>query len=267
MLKTVRKAMRFAVLLALAAATAAVASAGKYAQQAGPPQQPAQSGSAPGQPPSGSPPAQSGQRILQTIVLDPAHGGTDEGTHGSGGIVEKDVVLTLAQAVQTRLARDGWRVVMTRQGDQTFSFEQRAAIANAQPDAIFISLHVGSSGPQGSANVYYYDFNQVIENQPETAGGGLVSWNRAQSGWQTLSQRLAELLQVELSERLQGTGELPAGAPVYQLREIAEPAVAIEVENINAPSAPALDALGTPLAEAISRAIQAFRMVYQAGAQ
>jgi N-acetylmuramoyl-L-alanine amidase len=194
--------------------------------------------------------------------LDPAHGGTDEGAHGAGGIVEKDIVLVLAQDVQGQLQQAGWNVVMTRTSDQTLSFEQRAAIANAQPNAVFISLHVGSSRPVGSAYVYYYDFGQIIENQPETAVKGLVDWDHAQLDWQGLSQRFAQLLQVELAARFRGSPELPTGAPVYQLREIAEPAIAVEIENVNAGSATDLEAMGTPLARAISSALQAFRVVY-----
>ncbi len=264
MLKIVRKAIWLARFVALAAAVAALAGTGEplrkisngrtFAPQFSPvaatPQQPA---------------AQSTPRTLQTVVLDPAHGGTDEGAHGSGGIVEKDVVLTLARIVQARIEKIGLRVVMTREADQTLSFEQRAAIANAQPNAIFITLHVGSSGPVGSAYAYYYDFSRIIEDQPGAAASGLVDWDRAQLSWQPLSERLAQLLQVELSERLQGSPELPSAAAVYQLREIDEPAVAVEVENVNAPSAQVLDQLETPLAKAITRAVAAFRLVYQAG--
>ncbi|HVB33291.1 MAG TPA: N-acetylmuramoyl-L-alanine amidase [Patescibacteria group bacterium] len=272
MLKTVRKGFRFAILLALAATGAVLARAKIQTQGSGPlreyeriPVSLRQSPALPS-PPQQSPAPPTGP-MLDTVVLDPAHGGTDEGAHGSGGIVEKDVVLTLARVVQSRLERDGVTVVMTRQGDQTLSFEQRAAIANARPDAIFITLHVGSSGPVGSANVYYYDFSQVIENLPETPAAGLVYWDRAQQRSEGFSRRLAQLLQVELSERLRGSPELPSAVPVYQLREIAEPAVAIEIENVNAPSAAALDALGRPLSEAISRAIQSFRIVYPTGAR
>lgn len=268
MLKIVRKAIWLAILLVLAAAVTTFAGGGEQAHERELAAEPSNPQPSSGNLPSGAAPGpaagQSRQRILQTVVLDPAHGGTDEGAHGAGGIVEKKVVLALAKVVQARLEQDGLRVVMTRQDDQTLSFEQRAAIANAQNNAIFISLHVGSSGQVGSANVYYYDFNQVMEAQPEApAAGGWVYWDRAQLRWTALSQRLAQLLQVEIAERLRGSPELPTGAPVYQLREIAEPAVAIEIENVNAPSAAMLDALGTPLAEAISRAIQAFRIVYQ----
>lgn len=262
-----RKAARVAILIALAVPVAVFARASVQSHSLGRQQQFEQPPLPASQSPAGTAPSQPAtqpaQKALQTVVLDAAHGGTDEGAHGAGGIVEKDVVLALAQTVQKRLERDGWNVVMTRKSDQTLSFEQRAAIANAQPNAVFITLHVGSSSPVGSAYAYYYDFGQVVENRPETPTGGLVSWDRAQAGWESLSRRFAELLQVELSVRFKGSPELPTGAPVYQLREIAEPAVAIEIENVNAPSAAALKAFGKPLAQAISRALQAFRLVYQ----
>lgn len=254
MLKSMPKALRIGILIALVAAATAITAAARGGS--------APAGSRVSSQLPGSP-AQPRQSGLQTVVLDPAHGGTDEGAHGAGGILEKDVVLALAQTVQAGLQKDGWKVVMTRTGDQTLSFEQRAAIANAKPNAVFISLDVGSSGSVGSAYVYYYDFSQVIENHPETTVSGLVDWDRAQLKWEPLSRRLAQLLQVELSARLRGSPELPAGAPVYQLREIAAPAIAVEIENVNATSESALEALGKPLATSISEALQAFRIVYR----
>ena len=268
MLKSMRRASRLGMLVALVGAAAVIATAADASLAAVRAPQSLLLVDSPTQIPSGpvpdqQSPAQPTQPGLQTVVLDPAHGGTDEGAHGAGGILEKDVVLTLAQVVRARLRNDGWKVVMTRTGDQTLSFEQRAAIANAQPNAVFISLDVGSSGPVGSTYVYYYDFGQIIENQPETTARGLVDWDRAQLDWEPLSKRLAQLLQVELAARLRGSPELPTGAPVYQLREVAEPAIAIEIGNVNAASATELDAFGKPLAAAISGALQAFRMVYQ----
>lgn len=261
MLNAVRKAARLATYLAVAAALAAPArdgesrSRGKQAPAT--PQQQAQQ----------APPTQPPARKLETVVLDAAHGGTDEGAHGTGGIVEKDTCLALAQAVEARLSQDGLKVVMTRESDETVSFDQRAAIANAQPNAIFVSLHVGSTGKVGTAIAYYYDFSELTE-PPGAAGtapaGGLVAWNQAQQASAGLSRRLAQLVQVELSQRLPGSPELPAGAAVYQLRAIAEPAIAVELASVDAESLDALEARAGPLAEAISQAIGAFRTVYDA---
>ena len=282
MLRAVPKAARFAIFLTLAVALAAFAEAdgGRSRGAPGMIQQqstPAQSSSAPAQakpnppattqPPSRQPPAapqQAPRRTIQTVLVDPAHGGTDEGAHGSSGIVEKDTTLALAQVVAAQLRRDGLRVVMTRTGDQTLSFEDRAAVANAQSSAIFITLHVGSSGPVGSAYAYYYDFSQISPSASRGAAHGFVSWDLAQQPWQSYSRRLAQLLQVELAARFRGSPELPGGAAVYQLREINEPAVAVEIENVNATDANAIKALGAPLAMSISKAIQSFRTVYGA---
>jgi N-acetylmuramoyl-L-alanine amidase len=263
MLSPVRKAALLATYLAAAAALAAFArdgasrSRGKQAPSTQ--QQQAQQA----QP---APPAQPPVRKLEAVVLDPAHGGTDEGAHGTGGIVEKDTCLALAEAVEGRLSQDGLKVLMTREDDETVSFDQRAAIANAQPNAIFVSLHVGSTGPVGTAIAYYYDFSLVAEPPGARAApaGELVPWSQAQRASVGLSRRLAQLVQVELSQRLAGSPELPASAPVYQLRAIGEPAIAIELASVNAENRSALDARAAPLAEALSRAIAAFQRVYEA---
>jgi N-acetylmuramoyl-L-alanine amidase len=278
MLRTVPKAARFAAILALAVALAAFAKTGG-GQSRGVPA-PAQTQSPQPQSPSNTRPPAAGQspspqapppspgqapkRTIQTVVLDAAHGGTDEGAHGTTGIVEKDVTLSLAQIVASRLRQDGVRVVMTRTGDQTASFDDRAATANAQVSSIFLSLHVGSSGQVGSAYAYYFDFSQISPTSSQAAAHGLLSWDLAQQPWQSYSRRLAQLLQAELSARFRGSPDLPSAAEIYQLREINEPAVAVEIENVNASNADSIKALAAPLAISVSRAIQSFRTVYAA---
>lgn len=277
MLKTVQTAKRilnflsFGTVLAVfvlgghAARRSQVTSARSSRQASAAPQKPqANSRSLPSSPAQKSPPPVAHK--LQTVVIDPAHGGTDEGAHGSSGVLEKDVDLTLALAVRARLQQDGLNVVMTRATDRTLSFVDRAGVANAQSNAIFVSLHVGSSGPIGTAFAYYYDFSRLAgPTAPVT--GGLLPWNEAQRSYEPSSRRLAQLLQVELAARFNGSPELPGAAEVYQLRSIAEPAIAVEVESVNVPDAATLDALADPLALSISRAVRSFGMVYVAEAR
>lgn len=273
MLKNVRRGSRVAIFLLLAATLAFLAKAGdaakpqeeqsQFSQQHSP-----ASTSAPltQQQPNSTPqqPTAPSSRTLTTVVLDAAHGGTDEGAHGANGIVEKNVTLALAQIVQTQLQLDGLNVVMTRQTDKTLSFAQRSAIANGQANAVFLTLNVGSTGQMGTAYAYYYDFSRETNIATPSVAGGMLSWDLAQRPWQKYSKRLAQLLQVEFSARLIGSPELPTPAEVYQLRSINEPAVAIELENVNASNASTLTALGQPLAISISHAIQSFRTIYQA---
>jgi N-acetylmuramoyl-L-alanine amidase len=73
------------------------------------------------------------------IILDPAHGGTNTGARGENGLVEKDLVLQIARTLQAQLENQGYRVLMTRTDDSNPSYDDRAAMANAYRDAIFIT--------------------------------------------------------------------------------------------------------------------------------
>ena len=79
------------------------------------------------------------------VVLDPAHGGTDPGARGTGGIRESEIVLDFVIQVRRALELQGFQVVQTRQGNENPSFDDRSATANAQRGAVFVSLHISST--------------------------------------------------------------------------------------------------------------------------
>jgi len=79
------------------------------------------------------------------VILNPAHGGADTGARGPSGAIEKDVVLLFARIVRIELERQGYRVVTTRNDDSNPSYDDRAAVANSHRDALFISIHLGST--------------------------------------------------------------------------------------------------------------------------
>jgi N-acetylmuramoyl-L-alanine amidase len=199
------------------------------------------------------------------VVLDPAHGGADQGARGSSGISESDVVLSFARLVRISLEGQGLRVVLTRQANEDPSFDDRSKLANSQRGVIFITVHVSSTGQPGTVRVY--------SQPPETAPGAnqaarraeLVSWDHAQIGSLDLSRRLAELIQIQMAQRFRGSPETPLVAPVRQLRTIAAPAVAIEVSSVSLPDRGLLDQMAPAIAEAVARAVAAFRIVYETG--
>ncbi|MBY6091212.1 N-acetylmuramoyl-L-alanine amidase [Pseudooceanicola sp. 502str34] len=85
-----------------------------------------------------------------TVVIDPGHGGIDPGAEFDG-LVEKDLMLTLAREVKDALLRsDGVQVVLTRDDDSFVSLERRVAIAHESRAQIFISLHADLL-PEGKA--------------------------------------------------------------------------------------------------------------------
>lgn len=76
------------------------------------------------------------------IVLDPGHGGIDNGATGFGQSLEKDVVLGFARELKAKLEEGGkYRVVMTRDRDVFVSLGDRVKTAQKSGAALFISIH------------------------------------------------------------------------------------------------------------------------------
>jgi N-acetylmuramoyl-L-alanine amidase len=76
------------------------------------------------------------------IVIDPGHGGVDGGAYGVGGAVEKTIVYDYALELKRRLeAKNRFKVVLTRHGDEFVSLEDRVRIALEAKAALFVSIH------------------------------------------------------------------------------------------------------------------------------
>ena len=81
---------------------------------------------------------------VDTVVLDPGHGGHDKGALSRYGS-EKDFALDVARTLRTLLQAKGLRVIMTREGDYFVPLEVRAQIANAARNSIFVSIHFNAT--------------------------------------------------------------------------------------------------------------------------
>jgi N-acetylmuramoyl-L-alanine amidase len=92
------------------------------------------------------------------VVLDPGHGGIDNGTQ-AGNEAEKSLVLSFGLALRDRIEKAGkYRVVMTRTDDTFIPLGDRVKIARNQGAALFVSIHAdalprGEGDAQG-ATVY-----------------------------------------------------------------------------------------------------------------
>src|SRR4029434_2400515 len=87
---------------------------------------------------------------VQTVVLDPGHGGHDKGALSRYGC-EKDFALDVARKLRPLLQAKGLRVVMTREGDYFVPLDVRAQIANAARDSIFVSIHFNATNDDPNA--------------------------------------------------------------------------------------------------------------------
>jgi N-acetylmuramoyl-L-alanine amidase len=96
---------------------------------------------------------------FSTVVVDAGHGGIDRGAKGADSrSVEKTYALDTAKRVEKGLKARGYRVVMTRKSDYFVPLPTRAAMANRQRNAIFVSIHYNwarRSAAQGTETYYY----------------------------------------------------------------------------------------------------------------
>ncbi len=109
---------------------------------------------------------------LQTVVIDPGHGGHDKGAVGRYGY-EKNFALDVARKLRPLLQAKGLRVIMTREGDYFVPLEVRAQIANAARDSIFISIHFNATDRDPNATGFEI-FSFTPRGAPSTSDNSLA---------------------------------------------------------------------------------------------
>jgi N-acetylmuramoyl-L-alanine amidase len=110
------------------------------------------------QPPRTTPPVDIADK-RPLVVLDPGHGGIDNGTKGTSGELEKNIVLEFAGRVRDRIEKAGkYRVLMTRTDDTFIPLADRVHMARNAGAALFVSIHADSlprkEGDAQGATVY-----------------------------------------------------------------------------------------------------------------
>jgi N-acetylmuramoyl-L-alanine amidase len=201
-------------------------------------------------PPAPLAPAPAG---LRTLVIDPGHGGEDEGVKGSGGTKEKDLVFAASRRLKAAVeGRLGIRVLLTREDDRNIPLDERSALANNNKADLFISLHANASFRQSTSGLLIVTAHfgsgdsDVIEHKPFTGerlpafGGGardveLVPWSEAQVGYLARSEAFARLLEQTLQGRLPIATPPSERAPIRVLETANMPAVLIEIGYLSNP--------------------------------
>jgi len=194
---------------------------------------------------------------LNVVVLDPAHGGTDPGARGTGGIRESEIVLDFGLQVRRALEQQGFQVVQTRAGNENPSFDDRSAMANAQRGAVFVTLHISSTGVPGTVRVYVNS-----DLAPVADSSGMIPWERAQAPFLALSRTFGNLVQGFLAQRFKGSPEIAQVATVRQLRTTAAPAIAVEISSVVVEDRAELDRMAPGVADAIAHGVAAFKPSY-----
>lgn len=88
---------------------------------------------------------------FDTVVVDAGHGGDDHGAQGPDGLLEKTLVLEVAQSVAAKLRERGVRVVLTRESDRAVALQERTRIANDASGDLFVSIHANAAPSPAAA--------------------------------------------------------------------------------------------------------------------
>jgi N-acetylmuramoyl-L-alanine amidase/putative methionine-R-sulfoxide reductase with GAF domain len=109
------------------------------------------------------------------IVVDAGHGGWDLGTVGRRGLLEKDLVLEIAQRLGKLLeTRLGAEVILTRKDDNYIPLDERAGMANQAQADLFVSVHANYSdlpSARGVETYYTNSFSAPSATDLETRAG------------------------------------------------------------------------------------------------
>ena len=197
-----------------------------------------------------------------TVAIDAGHGGRDTGSRGTGGTVEKEVCLALAQQL-TQLMEPAYRIVLTRSGDYDIALRERTAIANQNRADLLISIHTAASylhSTKGMA-IYYYQPPAKAASEPSMASQAAIAWEHIQMAHLAASRALASSLQSTLTMVSGQSAVKVIQAPLVVLQGADMPAVVIEVGYLTHPSTE--DTLKSPeylatLARAIAKAIDLY---------
>lgn len=226
---------------------------------------------------------------LDTVVIDPGHGGKDPGATANG-LLEKDIVLDVAHKlgdyVENRL---GINVEYTRTGDRFIPLEERGHMANEAGAKLFISLHVNAAraraahgtetyflGPSKSdaaekvmerenSVIKYEDNTERYDDYDEDA---LVRQTLTQSAYMQQSEQLASIVQNQFESRVNRYNRGVHQAGFYVLWSASMPAVLVELGFLTNPAEAHYlksERGQTYLASALFRAVRSYKKQYEKG--
>ncbi|GAA0696750.1 hypothetical protein GCM10008904_00910 [Paraclostridium ghonii] len=148
---------------------------------------------------------------MKKVYLDPGHGGIDSGAVGNG-IQEKDIVLSVAKKLESKLKKCNLDIRISRTTDEYKTLEYRSTDANHWGAHCFVSIHVNSSTITSAQGVetYCYKFEyraladkvnaEIINSKNYTKNRGVKEGNFHVVRETNMSACLIELAFISNSE-------------------------------------------------------------------
>ena len=180
---------------------------------------------------------------IKTVVLDPGHGGHDNGVQGPAGTLEKSVALGLAQLIAGQLKKN-YKVILTRSDDYRIDIPGRTAVANHLKADLFISIHTGGSflhQAKGITIFYYKELSghalgtAADSSKQRDAANPQALWDNIQDGHIASSKDLAQIMQNNINNQLKFSKSKIQNADLMVLKGADMPAILIEVGYLTNP--------------------------------
>lgn len=180
---------------------------------------------------------------IKTVVLDPGHGGHDNGAKGPAGTLEKNVTLGLAQLVADQLKKN-YKMILTRSDDYSVDIPDRTAVANHLKADLFISIHTGGSflHQANGINIFYYKelsgfALETAVDSPNPRGKAIPQtlWDNIQAKHIASSKALAQKMKNNISSQLEFSKSKIQNADLMVLKGADMPAILIEVGYLTNP--------------------------------
>lgn len=223
---------------------------------------------------------------IDTVVIDPGHGGKDPGAVGVGGLREKDLVLDISKTLKRELEEAGVKVMLTRDRDVFIPLGKRTQIANDAKADFFISIHANAARSRyGKGFEVYYLSEATDDNARALAVSENASLKYEDFRYSSRSKEVnATVWDLELTENRRESRELALAicestsdrlavknrgvksALFYVLKGAHVPAILVEVGFIsNSKDAASLESsyYRKKLAEALGSGILAYKKMYE----
>ena len=196
---------------------------------------------------------------LPTVVIDPGHGGKDDGAR-SYGLREKELSLDLSLRVEKILKTFNFPTVLTRRDDTYVSLAERAAVANKIENAVFVSIHFNHSRNAAATGVETFYATEKVP--PEKAWAWMGFFTKPADGPGDNGEDLAGYIQTALVSRTEAENRGIKKRELYVVRHTRCPAVLVEGGFLNNPLDARLLANGEYL-DRLAKAIAEGVLTYQ----
>jgi N-acetylmuramoyl-L-alanine amidase len=176
-------------------------------------------------------------RAINTICLDPGHGGRDSGNRVRWRS-EKTYTLALAQELRDQLRKAGFSVILTRTKDVYVGLPDRPALANQRGADLFVSLHFNAvaSGADTVAGPETYCITPVGASSSNAQGEGSGAHATTANRYDSRSLLFAYQMEKSLVKNLGAEDRGVRRARFAVLRDAAMPAILIEGGYMTNPS-------------------------------